>query len=157
MFENMIPSTVDRVPLNTADIYNEHIRQDAERRVAQCARLGKAAIDKRLEELDQEWDIERRIETNAATAVLVGSTLGFLVDRRFFLLPVVVGGFLLQHAIQGWCPPVPIFRSMGVRTQSEIDEEKYALKALRGDFAASNSSNQPGSRSPKQVFEAARS
>jgi hypothetical protein len=45
-----------------------------------------------------------------------------------------VATFLLQHALQGWCPPVPLFRSLGVRTASEIDEERYALKALRGDF-----------------------
>jgi hypothetical protein len=43
--------------------------------------------------------------------------------------------FLLQHALQGWCPPVPFFRSRGVRTAREIDQERYALKALRGDFA----------------------
>jgi len=57
-----------------------------------------------------------------------------LVDRRFALVPLVVGGFLLQHALQGWCPPLPIFRRYGVRTQTEIDYERYALKALRGYF-----------------------
>jgi hypothetical protein len=30
---------------------------------------------------------------------------------------------------------VPLFRRLGFRTASEIDEERYALKALRGDFA----------------------
>src|SRR5690348_10746194 len=38
-------------------------------------------------------------------------------------------------ALQGWCPPVPFFRSRGVRTAYEINQERYALKALRGDFA----------------------
>lgn len=56
------------------------------------------------------------------------------MDRRFYLLPAVVVGFLLQHAVQGWCPPMPVFRRLGVRTASEIEEERYALKALRGDF-----------------------
>ena len=50
------------------------------------------------------------------------------------LLPALVTGFLFQHAVQGWCPPVPLFRRMGVRTRPEIDREKFALKALRGDF-----------------------
>jgi hypothetical protein len=45
-----------------------------------------------------------------------------------------VTAFLLQHALQGWCPPVPVFRRLGVRTTAEIDRERYALKALRGDF-----------------------
>jgi hypothetical protein len=47
---------------------------------------------------------------------------------------LVVGSFLLQHAIQGWCPPLPVFRRLVYRTQSEIDYERYALKSLRGDF-----------------------
>ncbi|WP_291177978.1 hypothetical protein [Gimesia sp.] len=56
------------------------------------------------------------------------------MNRRFFALPAVVAGFLLQHAIQGWCPPMPIFRRLGFRTQLEIEMERYALKAMRGDF-----------------------
>ena len=43
--------------------------------------------------------------------------------------------FLLQHALQGWCPPLPLLRRLGVRTQAEIERERYALKAIRGDFA----------------------
>jgi hypothetical protein len=35
--------------------------------------------------------------------------------------------FLLQHGLQGWCPPLPVLRRLGVRTQREIDAEKYAL------------------------------
>jgi hypothetical protein len=49
-------------------------------------------------------------------------------------LPGIVLPFLLQHAVQGWCPPVPLFRRLGVRTREEIEREKFALKALRGDF-----------------------
>ena len=29
---------------------------------------------------------------------------------------------------------MPVLRKFGVRTRSEIDREKYALKVLRGDF-----------------------
>ncbi|HKR79742.1 MAG TPA: hypothetical protein VJR69_08555 [Nitrospira sp.] len=39
------------------------------------------------------------------------------------------------HAFEGWCPPVNLFRRLGVRTQREIDEERYALKLRRGDLA----------------------
>jgi hypothetical protein len=31
---------------------------------------------------------------------------------------------------------MPVFRRLGVRTAREIARERYALKALRGDFAA---------------------
>jgi hypothetical protein len=60
--------------------------------------------------------------------------LGYAVDRRFLLLPAAVLTFFAQHALQGWCPPIPLFRRLGVRTAREIERERYAIKALRGDF-----------------------
>ncbi len=130
----MIPSTVERVPQHTAEHVNEQIRRQTKERVARCAASGREAIDRRLAELDREWDIERTLEANAATASLIGLTLGATVDRKWFIFPAVVAGFLLQHAVQGWCPPLPVFRRLGFRTQPEIDYERYALKSLRGDF-----------------------
>lgn len=50
------------------------------------------------------------------------------------MVPVIVSSFLLHHAGRGWCPPVPIFRRLGVRTRQEIDAERFALKVLRGDL-----------------------
>src|SRR5207245_259358 len=117
----MLPSTVERVPRHTPAAYNEAIRRQTEANVARLASAGPAAIDRRLAELDREWDIERTLEANAASLTLLGSALGFAVDRRFFALPAVVAGFLLQHALQGWCPPVPLFRHLGFRTAAEID------------------------------------
>jgi hypothetical protein len=130
----MIPSTAERVPKHTADSTNEKIRRQTEANVARYGAAGPTAITARLAELDREWDIERTLETNAATLVTAGGGLALLVNPWFALVPVVVGGFLLQHAVQGWCPPIPILRRLGVRTQTEIEEERTALKALRGDF-----------------------
>jgi len=114
-----------------------------------------AAIRRRLDELDEEWDVERMLEANASTVSLIGLSLGFAVDRRWFLLPVAVAGFLFQHAVQGWCPPLPILRSLGFRTQSEIDHERYALKALRGDFRSVPTSSR--GEDAAQVLEAVES
>ena len=130
----MLPSTIDRVPHHTAEHINEQIRRQMEENVKRVAAGGPKAIERRLEELEREWDIERTLEANASTLVTVGAGLALLADRRFALIPLVVGGFLLQHAVQGWCPPLPVFRRLGVRTQAEIDAERYALKAIRGDF-----------------------
>ena len=131
----MLPTTVARVPNQTADHVNQRIREETEHRVTQLKEAGPAAISRRLAELDAEWDIERTLEANAATASLIGLSLGATVDRKWFALPAVVATFLLQHALQGWCPPLPVLRRLGFRTASEIDFERYALKALRGDFA----------------------
>ena len=131
----MLPTTTGRVARHTEDSVNARIRRRTEASVAYHA-AHPGAIDQRLRELDDEWDIERTLEANAATLSLGGLALAAWVDRRWLLLPVGVAAFLLQHAVQGWCPPVPVLRRLGYRTASEIDEERYALKALRGDFAA---------------------
>lgn len=69
---------------------------------------------------------------NAATLALGGLVLGVTVDRRWLLLPAVVTSFLLQHGLQGWCPPLPLLRRLDFRTRGEIDREKYALKSALG-------------------------
>ena len=128
-----IPTTRRRVRRNTAESINRRIDDQIERNVRYFS-VHKGEIDRRLDELDQEWDIERMIECNASALALTGSVLAVTHDRRFLMLPMAVAGFLLQHAIQGWCPPIPILRRFGFRTADEINRERYALKALRGDF-----------------------
>lgn len=153
----MIPTTTGRVTRHTDHDVNADIRQRSERQIALAAGRGPGAISRRLRELDHEWDIERTLEANAATVALIGLGLGALVDRRFFVLPAIVSGFLLQHAVQGWCPPLPIFRRMGVRTQREIEEERFALKALRGDFENASTKRDTSTRVPvRETMEAVR-
>ncbi len=130
----MLPSTVERVPAHTSEHINERIRLKTEESIARVSRAGALAIGQRLAELDREWDTERTLEANAASLSLLGITLGATIDRRWLILPAAVTGFLLQHALQGWCPSLTILRRRGVRTAAEIDYERYALKALRGDF-----------------------
>lgn len=124
----------DRVRENTPAEINARIDVETAARVREYAARDLPAMTMRIAELDREWDIERVLETNAAALALAGLALGVTRDRRWLLLPGIVLPFLLQHAVQGWCPPIEIFRRMGVRTRREIDREKVALKALRGDF-----------------------
>ena len=130
----MLPATTERVSEHTSDCVNQEIRQQMEATINAYRHATPAQIESRLHALDQEWDIERMLEANASSLCLAGIGLGATVDKRFFALPALVAGFLLQHAVQGWCPPLPILRRLGFRTQSEIEQERYALKALRGDF-----------------------
>ena len=90
-------------------------------------------ISRRIEELDKEWDIGRIVEVRAATVSLIGVILGLKRSEKWLILPTIASIFLLQYAIQGWCPPVSLLRRFGFRTRQEIDLEKYALQALRGD------------------------
>jgi hypothetical protein len=126
--------TRGRVPSQTQDEINERIRTDTARSV----RYFEGRMDEipaRLRALDEEWDIERAIEANASALALFGVLMAAVRgSNRWLMLPIAVTGFLLQHAIQGWCPPVPVLRRLGFRTSYEIEEERQALKALRGDF-----------------------
>jgi hypothetical protein len=131
----MVPSTRSRVPRHTSSSDQAKIRQQLETRLRYFAGHP-GEIDRRLKELDEEWDIERAIEMNASALAFSGVAAGALHDRRWLILPALVTAFLFQHAVQGWCPPVPVLRKLGFRTVYEIDEERYALKLLRGDFKA---------------------
>jgi hypothetical protein len=94
-------------------------------------------IDDRLSELSEEWDMERTLEANASSLILASTAAGFLFDKRFLLLTGAVAGFLLMHAVQGFCPPVPLLRKMGVRTRSEIMYEQQSLLMIQRDFMMS--------------------
>ena len=129
-----IPSTKDRVPDHTAEHINRQIIQDTEASIH--AHSGAPdTIAARLQALEQEWDIERAIEANASTLAFIGVLLGYFVHPYWLILPGLVMGFLFQHAIQGWCPPIPVLRRLGFRTATEIEAERQSLKILRGDYA----------------------
>lgn len=133
--QSIVAKTSTRVPDHTSEKLNEQIRQMTIERLESVG-ADPQKIETRLKELDREWDIERAIEANASTLLLASLTLGSTVDKRWFIFSGVVAGFLLQHAVQGWCPPVPVLRRLGFRTQREIDDERAILKARRGDFEA---------------------
>lgn len=127
---SLITPTAVRVTVHTSPEVNQRIQDRTDASVASLSNEGTSAIQRRLKELDEEWDIERCLETGAASLTLLGSALGATVNRKWFLLPAGVAAFLLQHALQGWCPPLPVFRQLGVRTADEINDERSKLKAL---------------------------
>ena len=98
-----------------------------------------------LEALDTEWDIDRTIEAEAATVGLLGLALGTFVRPGFLAMPAAVGAAVFLFGTRGIYPLLPIFRRLGIRTAREIERERYAVKALRGDFDAMAQEGQPGS------------
>lgn len=159
----ILPGTAERVERNTSPEINAQIERRSKGKVEALAHEGPAAIEQRISELEREWDIERALEMNASLVVLASTALGSFVNRKWFALTAVASGFLLQHALQGWCPPLPIMRRCGVRTQSEIDAEKLALRILRGDLhetrdpgrAMAQARRLANGRKPEQAAESA--
>lgn len=131
----MIADTATGISEKTSPKINAKIRQQMEQRLADFQSGDKhALITRRLHELDKEWDVERSLQTNFATLSLVGLGLATLVNKKWFGLALGVPAFMVQHALQGWCPPLPVLRKLGFRSAREINDERFALKALRGDF-----------------------
>jgi hypothetical protein len=129
----MIPATTRRVEHNTDDAIN----RERQAQVQASLRYHAARpheIPARLDELNHECDIERALQANAAIAALAGLALMAVADRRFVAIPAMVVGFLMQHAIQGRCPPATLLRRLGFRTGAEIAEERCGLRMLDGEY-----------------------
>lgn len=127
-----LPPTARRVAWNTSGKVNADIRGRTLKNMERAIDSGD--LDGAIRRMDREWDTERVLETNAACLLLLSLGLGVAKDRRWLWLTGGVVAFLLQHALQGWCPPLPVIRVLGVRTAGEIGVERTALKSLRGDF-----------------------
>lgn len=124
----------DAVRANTKPDVQRKIDKKIRQEIIHYASQPKDVISRRIFELEREWDVERVIEANASSIGLASLIWGVTVNKKCLAVTATVLGFLLLHAVQGWCPPVPVLRKMGVRTRREIDRELFALKVLRGDF-----------------------
>lgn len=128
-------STTERVPQHTCEKINKKIRNCTVCRIHFYLDAEEDELTGRIRELDEEWDTERVLETNAATLITTASLAGYLKTKcPCFLFTGAVGYCLLQHAVQGWCPSIPVIRRSGIRTAKEIQNEKTVMKLLRGDF-----------------------
>jgi hypothetical protein len=136
MNKNILPPTTQKAALNTCDLVNGEIRTGTVCCIDKYKDSSEAVLSDKICRLDYEWDTERVLEAKTAICVLLSSIIGCGKKRScMFFMTGALGFFLLQHALLGWCPSLPIIRKMGVRTAEEINNEKTVLKFLRGDFS----------------------
>ncbi len=104
----------DLVRENTATQINRRVERQAEERIERHAGSDRQEITNRIEELEREWDIERVLEVNASALALAGIGVAAATgNKKWLTVPGVVLPFLIQHAVQGWYLPVPLFRRLG--------------------------------------------
>lgn len=125
-----LPPTKTKVNEHTPEHINQEIQNEIKERVQYYQHQDARMIEERLNKLDHEWDTERVLETNMATIALVSSLLGLSGKKNWMMLSAGVSLFMIQHAVQGWCPPLSIIRRFGVRTPAEINQERSALQKL---------------------------
>lgn len=129
-----IPPTTKRVEMHTPPEVNDRIHKQTIADLYKYRDADEEAVTERIRQLDREWNTERVLEANASTLIVISTLLAYKKSRYWLLLTGTVGYFLLQHAVQGWCPPLSVIRRRGVRTAEEIENEKLALRLMRGDF-----------------------
>lgn len=119
----------DRVRLHSTQETNEKIDRETLCNILNYSTLSTEEIKARIEELNQEWDIDRALM--ATSSVLGGVVLlRSLFKKKALGLLGVQLSFLLYYAAKGWCPPLPLLRRLGFRTKSEIEAEKSELLKL---------------------------
>lgn len=128
--EHVLNTGIDPVRIASSENANDRIDREMEEKIRYYSTLDKKSIKERIIELDMEWDIERTLELNASLLALGGIILAATTNKKWLLLSAVVTSFLAHHAIKGWCPPLPIFRHFGIRTQKEIQSERHQLLEL---------------------------
>ncbi len=120
--------------------------------VARHSRGGHEGISRRLDELGREAEEARMLEARtppggAVAGLAVGAVLGALLGPGLWLLPAAGLAALLLRAARGRRPP-------GLREAGKAAEERYALKALRGDFRGLPRLVTPEERAEVTRFEA---
>ena len=126
----------DRIRRHTSPDVNAAIDRSSRASIDDAVSAGRDAIVARLKELDREWDVDRALMTNFAIAGSITHELGHRVHRGFTPFFRAQMGFLLMHAVVGWCPPLVLFRRLGFRTAKEIAAERSALVERLGAVRA---------------------
>lgn len=109
-------------------------RQRTEANIAYF-RENPSEMDRRILELDEEWDVGRVLQVLASGAAIASFWMSLSRTKLFLLVPLALAGGALHHGLTGESPAVDLARRLGFRTRDEIESERVALKALRGDFA----------------------
>lgn len=127
--------STDAVRVHTPERVNRKIDERVERCVRHMAeQMDRPTITRYLGKLETEWDLNRVVTVAMSSVSLLGLLLSARAGRGWKLVSGVAAGLLLQHGLFGFSPMAELIRAMGVRTRREMDLEKFALKALRGDF-----------------------
>ena len=153
----MISETANDAFSGLEDQSTEQIDAKIEQNIRFYATQQPEAISRRIEELDQECDLDRSMALYGSAIGLGTILFSFIGGKKWLLLGGTALGLLLKHAVDGTSPVVPLLRKFGVRTRTEIDREKYALKILRGDFADMPKPDQLKANPAQEVMRSIRS
>ena len=88
-------------------------------------------IQKNLRQLNLAWGFERA--RLPLSVIFISGALGFLLKRRYAAASFFALGLLIQQILKKQ-PLSSQQRKLGVGERNELELERYAMKAQRGDF-----------------------
>lgn len=66
--------------------------------------------------------------TSGHNLVVAGISDQTGIEKQLYLLPASMARFLLRRAKIGQCPPIPILRTLGLRTEEELGSDAPTTK-----------------------------
>ena len=87
-------------------------------------------IQKRIRQLNKEWDTNKTLIVSGAAMALAGVVLGLTVNKKWYWLTSAVASLAVEHIFKGWSPPVSLLRAAGMRTKKEIEKERQGLTQI---------------------------
>ncbi|MFW6224259.1 MAG: hypothetical protein ACOC4R_01230 [Bacteroidota bacterium] len=125
---------MDMIRENTGEEINRRIDRYIEDNIRYYATQAEDIITGRINTLEKEWDVQKLVQAIDSGIGLGSILLGVLGSKKWWFVTTLAAASSGMSAVKGWSPCTMALRRMGFRTRQEIDREKYALKALRGDF-----------------------
>src|SRR5256885_2467274 len=124
---------VDRVRRFTPPEMLRKIDEQIEQNVAYYASQPDDVIEERIQELKEEWSINRFLQVKVATVGLIGAVLGFTVSKKWALLTIGSFSFFLFYGFCGWDPRICVLRSdrKSTRLNSSHLVISYAVFCLK--------------------------
>jgi hypothetical protein len=119
--------------------------------------LGPQAVADRLKALEDEPELETVATLGMAGIGVLALVFGILGSRIWRLLAWAALPLIFAHARGRLSAPGEFLKTLGLRSRKEIEEEKYALKALRGDFREVGETQAEGTADPASALDAVRS
>jgi hypothetical protein len=68
-----------------------------------------------------------RTGTSVHNLIVAGISDQTGIEKQLYLLPASMARFLLRQAKIGHCPPIPILRILGLRTEKELASDAHNL------------------------------
>lgn len=134
----MIHPTTKGLTLNPAPAPGEMDGERGREGMSSHASTPSGGLERRLRELDGEWDVDRLTVITAGLLLLLGLELVSLRGGEWLVFPAVVAACLLLHGLAGWTPAFPLLRVLGFRTPGEIGRERHALETARGELGTAS-------------------